>query len=102
MNDFNVDTIDEVISTTLERARAIERENCDKAVYNNSAAKQLDMLQLAKQLLEEGHTIVKHTHGMKVNNKFIVGASTRKWRVDGKATWYWYSKESFARALGRN
>ena len=102
MDEFSADTIDEVISNTLERAREIEIEKCDKAVYNNAAAKQLNMLYVAKQLLEEGHTIVKHTHGMKVDNKFIVGASVRKWRVDGKATWYWYSKESFARALGRN
>jgi len=99
MSEFSLDTIDDIISKTIEREREIEIENCDKMYVNNSATKQLKHLIIVKQLLEAGHKVVKHVHGIKVNNKFILGSSGKKWRVDGKAKWYWYSKESFTKAL---
>jgi hypothetical protein len=99
MNEFSLDTIDDTISRAIEREREIEIEKCDKMYVNNTATKQLKHLVIVKQLLEAGHEVVKHVHGIKVNDKFIIGASGKKWRVDGKAKWYWYSEKSFTKAL---
>jgi len=101
MQEFTLDTIDDIISDTIELEIEINKDNEDKMCYSNSAERKLPYLLLTKELLEEGHTVVKHPHGIKVNNKFIIGASLRKWRNDGKAKWYWYSKKSFAKVLGK-
>lgn len=101
MEEFTLDTIDDIISDTIEHDMAIEKRNIDKMMYSNPAAKQLQYLLTTKELLEAGHKVVKHIQGIKVNDKFIIGASLRKWRCDGKAKWYWYSKDSFSRILAK-
>jgi hypothetical protein len=99
MNEFSLDTIDDIISDTIKLEREIDIRGIDKQYVNNSATKKLAYLQVAKELLEEGHKVANHQQGIIVNNKFIIGASLNKWRVDGKAKWYWYGKKSFAKAL---
>ena len=102
MEEFTLETLDDIISDTIELDREVEKSNVDKLVYNNPYAKRLKYLLTTKQLLEEGHKVSKHTQGIIVNNKFIIGASLRKWRANGKGKWYWYSKDSFAKVLGKS
>jgi hypothetical protein len=99
MVELSLDTIDETISKEAATSAWIEKANYDNCVYNNSARHRVKMFREAKEFLELGHKVAEHPQGIKVNNKFILGAKTEKWRVDGKSKWYWYSRESFIKIL---
>jgi hypothetical protein len=99
MEEFTLSNIESIISKTIEEDKAIEEKNIDNLSYSNRAAKKLPYLQVAKELLEDGHKVVNHQQGIMVNDKFILGASLRSWRCEGRNKWYSYSKKSFAKIL---
>ena len=99
MESLTLQDIQTIISKTTEDSKRIERENIDKLSYSNSAARKLPYLQLAKELLEDGHKVNKHEQGIIVNDKFIVGARLRSWRCEGRSKWYTFSKKSFSKIL---
>lgn len=43
-----------------------------------------------KKLMKMGFDVKPHTHGYLVNDKYMVAAIQKKWRVVGRATWYWF------------
>lgn len=99
MESLTLQDIQDTISKTIEDSERIERENIDKLSYSNSAARKLPYLQLAKELLEDGHKVNEHRQGIIVNDKFIVGARLRSWRCEGRNKWYTFSKKSFSKIL---
>jgi len=52
MNEFSLDTIDDIISDTIKLEREIDIRGIDKQYVNNSATKKLAYLQVAKEFAE--------------------------------------------------
>jgi len=50
----------------------------------------LTRLSKIETLLELGTSVTLGPGGIYVNEKYVVGYQKNRWRVDGKATWYWY------------
>lgn len=99
MESLTLESIQDIISETIEQSKNIDKRNEHKLSYSNSADRKLPYLQLAKELLEEGYKVCKHEQGIIVNDKFIVGARLRSWRCEGRYKWYTFSKKSFSKIL---
>ena len=42
------------------------------------------------QLLKTGVTVEEVSSGFLVNNKFVIAANKNRWRIKGKAVWYYF------------
>lgn len=46
----------------------------------------------AIRLIELGCIVMDDAHGFLVDNKFIIAAHKKKWRIKGKGKWYYHGK----------
>lgn len=100
MSKLTVDNIDRIIERAQkEYVWFNEKLICRETVSNPE--KEPKELYLAKLYLERGHDVDWHTHGLIINDKFIIGYNSGKWRVKGKSKWYWYSEKRFIEILER-
>ena len=86
---YSLDTIDGLIEIAKKRCSEASEGASDYAGHNEG--RYHCRLLLCKELLECGFEVEEHMHGYLINKKFIVATNKRKWRVDGKNKWYWYS-----------
>lgn len=99
MSELTADNIDDLIEKTNNYRIRIDEECAHKGMYSNPAERMLKPLYIAKVYLERGHDVDWHTHGLIINDKFIIGYNARKWRVKGKSKWYWYTEKRFIEIL---
>ena len=92
--DSLLEDLTKKLAVAEEDSAACELRNYNKLQYSNSDARHAERLKEAMRFVKVDRDFeIDFQHGVglfMVGNKFIVAPLTRKWRVQGKGTWYRY------------
>jgi len=84
----------EKLAVAEEASAACELRNYDKLQYSNSDARHAEVIKEAMRFVKVDRDFeIDFHHGVgvfMVGDKFIIAPRSRKWRVQGKGTWYRY------------
>jgi len=84
----------EKLAVAEEASAACELRNYNKLQYSNSDARHAEVIKEAMRFVKVDRDFeIDLHHGVgvfMVGNKFIIAPRSRKWRVQGKGTWYRY------------
>jgi len=93
-----LETLAEKLAVAEEASAACELRNYNKLQYSNSDARHAEIIKEAMRFVEVDRDFEIDLHNgvglFMVGNKFIIAPRTRKWRVQGKGTWYRYKNPS--------
>jgi len=93
-----LEDLTEKLAVAEEASAACELRNYNKLQYSNSDARHAEIIKEAMRFVEVDRDFeIDLHHGVglfMVANKFIIAPRTRKWRVQGKGTWYRYKNPS--------
>lgn len=92
ITEEHVPYIKTLIEEEAKKSKSCEQRNYHKDQYSNPYRREIIRLETIIEFVNTGVRVERTASGLiTINGKYIVSLATPRWRVKGKAKWYWYT-----------